>query len=82
MSESCLDFCKNSKVADLFQTPGPELITINKQTTIAECLEVLRKNKILSVPVVDENNAILGVVDIYEIVSVCTIAISPVALIA
>jgi len=67
MTETIQSFAQ-SKVADLFDSPGADLISITKETTIAGCLDILRNNKILSVPVI-ENGKILGVVDIYEIVS-------------
>jgi hypothetical protein len=71
IAENLKEFA-NLKVGDLFEGEVPALITINQQTTIQQCLEVMRNHKILSVPCVNENNEILGVIDIYEIVAVCT----------
>lgn len=70
-SHSLKDFAQ-LKVKDFFdEHRGRELITITRETTIAQCLELMRQHKILSVPAVDEKNKIIGVVDIYEIVAVC-----------
>lgn len=58
------------KVGDFFdEKRGPDLLTIRPDTTIARCLDIMREHKILSVPCVDDENKIIGVVDIYEIVA-------------
>lgn len=67
MSTSWNDLIYNTKVKELIKQKNRPLVTLHSWTSLRGALETLRENNILSVPVLDETERLVGLVDVLDI---------------
>ncbi|ADG13190.1 putative signal transduction protein with CBS domains [Methanocaldococcus infernus ME] len=70
-----LSGCKHSKVEDLMRYLD-EIKIVKEDDDLLEVTEEMIKNKDIAYPVVDENNKVVGVIDVFSILKVLSKNIS------
>jgi len=63
-----LDFWKNITIGDIWPF-GRKIICFQGDDSVADCLRILEKKTILSAPVLDSNNKLIGIVDTQQILT-------------
>jgi len=61
---------------------GWKLISVTEDTTVAQTLEIMGKNRIISVPVQKANGDALGIVDMLDLITFCSTKFMSVSLLA
>jgi len=49
-------------------TPKQKIITVTRETTLTECMNIISEKRIRHLPVVDENGALTGIISIGDVV--------------